>query len=122
LDISFSPASVTTGFMAIRNGNGRVTLMTSQPDTKNPKKFVFSTNDKVTLDVVTQNGPSDASDVAFKIAYSVGHNDPSTTTPAPTTPVTPKQMASAKIFVLEVNAQVKRFLLICKAITLEKAT
>ncbi len=73
------------------------------------------------LDVVTQNGPSDASDVVYKIAYSVGHNDPTTTTPAPTTPVTPKQMASAKIFVLEVNAQVKRFLLICKAITLEKA-
>ena len=96
--------------MAIRHGNGRVALMASPSDPKTPQKFVFSTKDRVTVDVVTQNGASDASNVAYKISYSIGHNDPSSTTPKPTTPVTPKYMATAKIFVLEINAQVDKIL------------
>lgn len=74
--------------------------------TKNPFKVVVSANGTIRVDIVTQNGHFNASNVDYKIGYSVGHEDPTSSTPQPTTTTTPKQLAYAKIFVLEVNPQV----------------
>ena len=103
------PQSIASGFVALRTGNGRITLMTS-PTGKTPLKVVVSGDNGVDIDVVAQNGRLNGSDISLRIGYSVGHDIPVTTTPTPTTTKPPQTMASVKIYILEVNAQVKEVL------------
>ncbi len=61
------------------------------------------------MDVVTQNSPSDAANTSYRIKYSIGHNDLTSTTPKPTTTTTPKGIASVRIYILEVNEKVIQY-------------
>ena len=107
-DVTYTPQSSLSGFLAMRNGNGRIILMTS-PTIQHAQKIVLGTSKEVTIDIVTQNGPSDAANTTYSIYYSIGHDELTTSTPKPSTTTTPKGIASVRLYVLEVNVQVTRW-------------
>ena len=105
-EITYNPLSVTSGFVALQNSKtNRITLVTLP--SKSARKFVIPTNNSVTIEIVTQNSANDSSKIDYSIKYAIGQEVPITTTPKPVPTAAPEPMATAKIYILEINVEVR---------------